>query len=374
MSTATESMSTGTQPTAPGTEPMPDELSPHHVRRRLVELGAVVVAVVVFVLVGPGLGGLRSEFAHATPGWVAGAVALEILSALSYVVIFRSVFCRLMSWRLSYQIAMAEQGANSVLSVSGAGGLALGAWALRRGGMSAQHIGRRTVAFFFLTSAFNVGAVFVFALLYAVGILQHDRNSALTYASGGAAVAVIALVLALPQRLIRTDDGADSAHKTGKLASVAHFARDSLGQGIRDAVLLLRQRSLGVLGGGLGYMAFDIAVLGVSFKAVGYSPAVGMLVLGYLVGQLGSNLPIPGGIGGVDGGLIGTFALYHQPLAATTAAVLIYHAIALWVPGLLGSVAFVRLRHTLRRDAQAATMCAPLAEPIDVVHSPALAG
>jgi hypothetical protein len=41
---------------------------------------------------------------------------------------------------------MAEQGANSVLSVSGAGGLALGAWALRRGGMSTEHIGRRTCA------------------------------------------------------------------------------------------------------------------------------------------------------------------------------------------------------------------------------------
>jgi hypothetical protein len=31
-------------------------------------------------------------------------------------------------------------------------------------------------------------------------------------------------------------------------------------------------------------------------------------------------------------GLIGTFALYHQPLAPTTAVVLIYHAISLWVP------------------------------------------
>jgi hypothetical protein len=62
----------------------------------------------------------------------------------------------------------------------------------------------------------------------------------------------------------------------------------------------------------------------------------------------------------VDLGLIGTFALYHQPLAATTAAVLVYHAIALWVPGLLGSVVFVQLRRTLQRQSRPAASCAPL--------------
>jgi hypothetical protein len=82
-------------------------------------------------------------------------------------------------------------------------------------------------------------------------------------------------------------------------------------------------------------------VLGVCFLAFGYSPPIGVLVLGYLIGQLGGNIPVPGGIGGLELGLIGAFALYHQLLAATTAAVLLYQAIALWVPGLLGSVAFV---------------------------------
>ncbi len=118
-------------------------------------------------------------------------------------------------------------------------------------------------------------------------------------------------------------------------------------------------------------MAFDLAVLGVCFTAFGYSPPIGILAVGYLIGQLGGNLPVPGGIGGVDVGLIGTFALYHQPLAATTAAVLTYHAIALWIPGLLGSLAFVQLRRTLRREAQPAAICMPLAEPIETVRLPA---
>jgi uncharacterized protein (TIRG00374 family) len=90
-------------------------------------------------------------------------------------------------------------------------------------------------------------------------------------------------------------------------------------------------------------------------------------VLGYLIGQLGGNIPVPGGIGGVDGGLIGTFALYHAPLATATAAVLAYRAISLWIPAALGSVAFVQLRRTLQRSEQPAAICQPLAEPLETV-------
>jgi uncharacterized protein (TIRG00374 family) len=91
-------------------------------------------------------------------------------------------------------------------------------------------------------------------------------------------------------------------------------------------------------------MMFDLAVPLVCFKAFSYSPPLGILALGYLIGRLGGNLPIPGGFGGLDAGLIGTFARYHQPLAATSVAVLLYHGISLWVPALIGSVAFVQLR------------------------------
>src|ERR1700691_6076762 len=119
------------------TEPesgIPDELSPRRLRRRLLEFAVVGVVIVVVVLAVPSLDSLRHEIAHASAGWLAAGIVLEACSALSYVLVFRAVFCPRMSWRLSYQIGMAEQGANSVLSVSGAGGLALGAWALRRGG------------------------------------------------------------------------------------------------------------------------------------------------------------------------------------------------------------------------------------------------
>jgi uncharacterized membrane protein YbhN (UPF0104 family) len=349
-------------------EPIPEELSPKRLGRRLLQVAAIVAVVVAVVVLGPGLGSLRSQFEHASLAWLAAAFGLKVCSALAYVVIFRAVFCPRMSWRLSYQIGMAEQGANSVLSVSGAGGLALGVWALRRGGMSAEYIGRRTVAFFFLTSFANVATVIFFAALFAVGILAHDRDPALTYGFGVAALVATALVVALPLVLDPKHRSTWSTGKSGRLAAAVHFARYSLALGVRDGLLLLRGRSIGVLAGAFGLMAFDMAVLWATFRAVGHTPPFGVLVLAYLIGQLGGNIPIPGGIGGIDAGLIGVFVLYHQPLAATTAAVLLYHVITLWVPALLGSLAFVQLRRTLSREDRPAAMCAPLAEPLEVVE------
>jgi len=341
----------------------PGAPNPKRMRRRLLELAAISAAVAIVVVTGPGLGGLRRRVEQASVGWLILAIGLELLSALSYVVIFRAVFCPRMRWRLSYQFGMSEQGANSVLSVSGAGGLALGAWALHRGGMSSEEIGRKSVAFFFLTSLPNVAGVFVFAALYAAGILGQDRDAGLTYGFGAGALVAILFVLALP-RLLGTTGPAGASVQRGRVAGAFRFARTSLAQGVRDGLLLLRHRSTGVILGSLGTVAFDTAVLGVCFRAFGHSPPLGVLVLGYLIGQLGGNLPTPGGIGGVDLGLIGVFTLYHQPLAVTTAAVLVYHAISLWVPGLLGSLAFVQLRRALQREPRPAVVCTPFAEPI----------
>jgi uncharacterized membrane protein YbhN (UPF0104 family) len=346
---------------------IPSELSTRRILRRLVELAAIGALIGVFVLTGPGIGSLRNRISNASGGWLIVGAWLEVLSALSYVVIFRSVFCKRMRWGLSYQFGMAEQGANSVLSVSGTGGLALGAWALRRGGMSTEHIARRTVAFFFLTSLANVGTLIVFAALYGAGALQHDPNPALTYAFGVASLMAIAIVaFGLPR--LRSSP-ASAGPKSGWIARGLGFARDSLGLGVSDALQMTRRRPVSILAGSFGVMAFDLAVLFVCFKAFGYSPALGVVVLGYLIGQLGGNIPIPGGFGGLDAGLIGTFALFHQPLAVTSAAVLMYHGISLWVPALAGSVAFIQLRATLRREDQPAAMCMPLAEPLEAVAS-----
>jgi uncharacterized membrane protein YbhN (UPF0104 family) len=350
---------------------MPDELSPRHLRRGLLQLAGVGAVIALLILVGPGLGSLRDRLSDASPGWLIAAVVFELLSTLSYVVVFRSVFCAKMSWRLSYQIGMSEQGANSILPAGGAGGLALGAWALNRGGMSAGHICRRTVAFFLLTSLANVGTLVVFAALFGVGVFGGDTDPALTYGFGAAGLLAILVTLCVPLLGTRLVPRAPLPTGAGRVRVAARHVRNAIGDGVRDSIILLRRRPVGVLGGSFGYMGFDIAVLVCCFRAFGHSPALPIVVLAYIIGQLGGLIPLPGGIGGTEGGLIGTFALYNVPLAPATVAVLTYRALALWLPAVLGSVAFVRLRATLARDTKPAAMCGELAAPLPAARSTA---
>ena len=349
---------------------MPSELSSRHLRTRLLQLAALVIMVALIVVVSPGLGSIRSQLKDASWPWFAGAAAVEVLSALSYVVIFRAVFCARMSWRTSYQIGMAEQAANSLLPAGGAGGLALGAWALNRAGMSADHIARRTVAFFLLTSLANFASVAAFAAGFAAGVFSNDVQPDFTYGFGAAALLAIAITLTLPAWYGHWVARRKPLPSSAKVVAKAwRHVLDALGEGTTDSIALVRRRPAAVLIGSFGYMAFDIAALGLCFLGLGHAPGFGVLVFAYLIGQLGGLLPLPGGIGGTEGGLIGVFAIYHVPLAKSAAAVLAYRAIQLWIPAALGSVAFVQLRKTLRRESVQRTVCEPLAEPISGLAS-----
>ena len=102
-----------------------------------------------------------------------------------------------------------------------------------------------------------------------------------------------------------------------------------------------------MIAGSIGYWAFDNAVLWATFHAFGLSPPLTVILMGYLIGQLGGLLPIPGGIGGIDGGLIGTLIVYGAPAAGTAAAVLAYRVILFWLPLIVGGIAFASLRRDM---------------------------
>ncbi len=106
---------------------------------------------------------------------------------------------------------------------------------------------------------------------------------------------------------------------------------------------------------------FDIIAFWVSFRAVGLSPPIAVIGLGYLIGQLGSWLPIPGGIGGVELGMAGVLILFGLPAVPTTAAVLLFRVIELWIPGLLGLIAFIQLRITLSHETKTDELHQPVA-------------
>ena len=122
---------------------------------------------------------------------------------------------------------------------------------------------------------------------------------------------------------------------------------------------MLRQHNPRLLAGLLGYMVFDILVLWASFRALGSMPELTIVSIAYLIGQLGNLLPIPGGIGGVELGLIGALVVYGLPATAATAAVLLYRVVELCIPAALGLPAFIQLRTLLRREADAIELCRP---------------
>src|SRR5687767_6946017 len=114
---------------------LPEELQPNRLVGRAARVVLLLSVLVLVALLAPGLDGVRDALRGAHPGWLALGVALELLSCVSYVLMFHPIFCRSMSWRTSAEIGGAELGMGSLVPASGIGGLALGAWILHRRGM-----------------------------------------------------------------------------------------------------------------------------------------------------------------------------------------------------------------------------------------------
>jgi uncharacterized membrane protein YbhN (UPF0104 family) len=307
----------------------------------LVVVGMVVVALLAAV---PSLGSVTRELGHAQAGWITVAVIAELASCLGFVLFFRGIFWR-GPRRLAARLAWTEMAAGALLPAGGAGGLGLGAWIFSRLGMPGRAIAVRSSVVFLVTSAVNVGALALFGLGLGVGLFAGPDKPLLTIVPGVIGVLVIAAFLAVPGPLMRV------AAKRGQTHPRIASALASLADGIGESAAVLRHPNWRLLGA-VGYWAFDVAVLWLMFRALGSSPPFAAVALAYLIGLAANALPIPAGIGAVDVGLVGMLALYGAPLSIAAAAVLIYRAISLWVPTLVGTIAYVLLRRDLRRPIE----------------------
>jgi len=121
----------------------------------------------------------------------------------------------------------------------------------------------------------------------------------------------------------------------------------AIGGGVQDALALIREHDLRLLGA-VGYWLFDNLVLYACLAALGHAPSLWVVAMAYLVGMIANSLPVPAGFLAVEGGLVGMLLLFHvRPGSAVIAAVIIYRAISLWVPAVIGSLAFLSLRREL---------------------------
>ncbi|HXA53941.1 MAG TPA: lysylphosphatidylglycerol synthase transmembrane domain-containing protein [Solirubrobacteraceae bacterium] len=308
-----------------------------HLRNSIVSLLVFFAIVAGLLLAVPGLRAAGEKITDAKWGWVAAGIGFELLSCISFVVLFGLVFGRL-GRRLSSRLSLAELAVNSVVSVSGLGGLALGAWVLRSKGVSVERIAKRSVLLFVLTSAVNVGATVAIGLAMWVGVLPGSENALLTLLPAAAALATIFGTLAAAGWARRAAERRRSEHGRTVVALVA------LGCGVQDAVALIRRHDWR-LGGAVGYWLWDALCLLACLAAYGSTPTFWAVAMAYLVGMLANSIPIPGGFFAVEGGLVGMLLLFGvHPGSTVIAAVLTYRAISLWVPALIGAIAFLSLR------------------------------
>ena len=244
----------------------------------------------------------------------------------------------------------------SLVPASGAGGLALGAWVLYRGGMGGERIARRSVAFFLIKSGVNFVAVAVIGTALAIGLVGPDLSLWLTAFPATMATLAIVVVASLPRLGSgpRPFPSPDASRSKRWLSAT----RRAVVRGITEARSILRSADRRVLSGAFGYWFFDNAVLWATFHAFGMSPPITVILMGYLIGQLGGLLPVPGGIGGIDLGLIGVLVAYGTDAAGTAAAVFAYHVILFWLPLAIGGIAFAMLRHNMPSPGEFAS-CAP---------------
>lgn len=296
---------------------------------------------VAIALAVPGLRSVLDRAGEASVGWLALAAALELASCLGYVAVVRLVLRRAPRREVGW-LAWAEMAFGAVVPLGGAGGLAVGAWAMRAWGVPWGRVANRSAVIFLLTSAVNAAVLALAGLGILAGLGSHRDPwlyGALPVLAGAGSIAAF---MALPLLTRARVPWLRARRSWTAIERMAGWVTDT------ERVLLGRDRRLL---GALSYLLLDIAALWACLRAVGETPPLLALVAGYQVGYLANLVPIPGAIGVLEGGLVGALVLYGLPAGPTAAAVLLYHAIALWLPALGGSAAFIRLRRSLTRRA-----------------------
>src|SRR3954453_20133883 len=230
--------------------------SAHQIARKLVLVGAVLAAGAVLVTQLPGLADIGHQLAGADGGWISIALILELASTACFALAFHGVYDRRPSARASTSMSMAVQGMNIVLPSGGAGGLAVGAVLLDRAGVPRSFAASRTVALFLITSLVSFAAVAVAGLGVAAGALSGEATLATTLLPGAAALALIVALFAVPR-----SGGSSERAASGRLSNAVAQAREDLHDGVGSSAELLRSGYRLVIGGAIGYFAFDVAAL-----------------------------------------------------------------------------------------------------------------
>jgi uncharacterized protein (TIRG00374 family) len=329
--------------------------------KRIAQTMVIVVILIVGIYLGaPKLFDLEDAFTKlddADPLWIAVALGFCVLSFFSYVALFRGVVGEQvvhLEWRESYQITMAGLAATRLFSAGGAGGIVLTYWALRKAGMPRRQTACRMVAFLVLLYAVYMLALIVDGVLLRTGVLNGPHPVGLTIvpaALAGLVIIVFLLIALIPEDIERRSREFTQGYRFRRFVHGLASAPVTLATGTRTAIDFVWNPGRGGLAilGAVGFWGANVGILWASFHAFAVSVPLGVVVQGFFLGMVANLIPLPGGVGGVDAGMIGAFALFGLPGAPVFAAVLTYRVIAFWLPIPPGVVAFFQLRRTVAR-------------------------
>ncbi|HWC87368.1 MAG TPA: lysylphosphatidylglycerol synthase transmembrane domain-containing protein [Solirubrobacteraceae bacterium] len=317
-------------------------------RTRSLSLQVILLAIVLgafaFVVAGlvPGSG---ARLDHVAVGWIAVEIVAELLACLSYAALFRGVFsCG--RYRISFirsaQISIGELGAFVVVP-TGAGGPALRIWALLRSGMPFRTQMVRSVVHAAIFNAPYVLAAIVLGTSVALGVGPGHARLAVALAPLGVVLVTVSIAAgaAVLSRRLRGDPQA-------RWRRIGRDVIEAIPDGVRELPASLRRP--GLLLAAAGYWAGDCGVLIVAFHAAHGSAAVGVIVLAYMLGQLGNALPLPGGVGGVEPIMLGVLTASGVDLGLGAAAIILYRFVSLGLQATLGGIAIAGLTASLRRS------------------------
>ena len=318
----------------------------------------VVFAIYLLIPQIAGFDDALAKLGQGDRGWLAIAFAFGLLMFASYVALFRGVVGERvqLSWSESYEVTMASLAATRLFSAGGAGGIVLTYWALRKAGMKAKETAARMVAFIVLLYAVYMLTLLINGILLRVGVFAGPAPAGLTIvpaAVAGGVILIFLLTALIPGDLERRISTASQDKLWGRTVRRLATVPATAATGVREALAFIREPSQGSLAiaGAIGFWAAQIGILWAAFHAFGAEIPLAVVVQGFFVGMVANLLPLPGGVGGVDAGMIGAFVLFDLGVGGATlfAAVLTYRLIAFWLPLIPGLIAFFQLRSTVQR-------------------------
>ena len=307
-------------------------------RHGLISLAILVAIVVGLLLAVPGLHQVAQTVARMNGWWIAAGIGFEILSCLGYVLAFLQVFDRA-PIRFGARVALSELAFNAAVSLGGAGSVAVGGWLLVERGAPVARVAERSAVLFLVTSAINVITFILAGLGLFTGALDGPHGALLTLLPAAVGTAGFAFFLALPALIERRG--------LQRVPRRLRVVLETTAESIRDTWQMLRRPDWRIVGA-IAYLWCDIAVLVVCLAAAHHVPPIGAIVLAYQIAYISNMLPVPGGIGVLDGSMVGMLVVYGARASTAAAATVVYHAISLWVPAMWGTIAFIVLRRTGR--------------------------